>query len=925
MNLLEQIFDWAPAELGNNYIESILSDVRYIITNDESFESAQVNEPNFCPDWLTKDDHLGPYEKSLLLQILSSKNVINPFRGGSGSGKSSLVSAIYKRCGQLCEEADWPSKYGLNSFMALITFQSATEYSVDNKIEAKEMSSVEDRFWRDISTDLISHICTKLIRINESSRIFTRIDPNNTTPTILKFYDYLDSSKTPINRMDGPSLYRFIDKFTAEISNSNEDRFEVCIHIFHYIAEKIKEIDKSYNFILLFDDTDRVNTKILEKFYNYLNAISNRLIGANSALKIVTFMRLSTVHDTIAALNHTNFGAIATPDPYAVLIARILGFLLSDEIYIFNDNKDITDAKYGLVELLIRLVDPNDRLFELLISVSGSNLRSLMIQSKKIVSSESFVSRINSQEKFEESLNSILFRYAEDLLINILEKNLLEFKNHVENYEKLDVKLVRVLAKKVEESWFNIVFSHAYNDYDAKTFRFTPRKRTENRLMRTYCAESDDISLLLGSSPLFFRLYSGIFVDLDATIKSKVSQKAKRLFIDKISTRILSLARMRVKSTPPLRDQFIMELYFALVKTLSKSLKTYTQLKRNKPKFVDTGGDMYRRGLSKSGANIYIFSPGKRHFSRPLISRYQASKILLNEGIVSPFGEFRPINVFSTGDNTFKPTALDILYVLGMQNVLRQEGQNGLNLTVVTIHNYLQQLGYSDVEIVTAFQQLTSVDNRLIYSTVADFDQIEKNSDLYKIWNNSVYLSLTGSRYFGLLFGNLTYIQWALSKVSKSLDLSIERTENGPEGGIDLLPLQFSDRYDLASGGLLRSLQDTSLVLVEAARRRINSAQELFWDDLGISSQKVWLRHKYPEVDIFFRISENLSQLVMYQSGISIHSTRDTDRIVELAKFISSSASEIIIELNEKNSGEQFTSWESQYSEIQHRFSPLAI
>ena len=100
-NLLEELFSERPAVLGKTYVESAVSDKRYSVAHSADFTQHNVSIPSNAPSWIMDDQILGPYEQEIFADILSNSDPLFAVRGGSGSGKSTIASALHNRAHSL--------------------------------------------------------------------------------------------------------------------------------------------------------------------------------------------------------------------------------------------------------------------------------------------------------------------------------------------------------------------------------------------------------------------------------------------------------------------------------------------------------------------------------------------------------------------------------------------------------------------------------------------------------------------------------------------------------------------------------------------------------------------------------------------------------------------------------------------------------
>lgn len=147
----------------------------------------------------------------------------------------------------------------------------------------------------------------------------------------------------------------------------------------------------------------------------------------------------------------------------------------------------------------------------------------------------------------------------------------------------------------------------------------------------------------------------------------------------------------------------------------------------------------------------------------PHISRFNASWDLLKPEGLKRVKEISVENVFSVGDNHFKPVALHILYIL--------YHSTNYCLKIGRLIDTLKYYDYDEnIHIVPTLSNLVRVDRRLIFCEVNDYEYgVEK---IIKERNMIVYLSNAGKGYYRNLIVTPPYLQWSLQNGKNKEDLT---------------------------------------------------------------------------------------------------------------------------------------------------------
>ena len=169
------------------------------------------------------------------------------------------------------------------------------------------------------------------------------------------------------------------------------------------------------------------------------------------------------------------------------------------------------------------------------------------------------------------------------------------------------------------------------------------------------------------------------------------------------------------------------------------------------------GGRAPRRAQleSKQAVDLLAKPLGLEPEDKHPVSRWESTSILVSPDETSSRNERSALNVFSANGKTISPVALHVLCSL-------QEAEVGMS--AVDLRERLKLWAFDSAEIGNAFQDMVTIDRRLVYSGVKDFaDGFGDWFDTY----HKVHISSAGSSYLNFVVGTPAYLQWALQEPTK--------------------------------------------------------------------------------------------------------------------------------------------------------------
>ena len=291
--VLKQIFSTKPARVRRDYISSRSFEQRYVLLTGGKLERQPTFSSRRLPRWLMRANQLGDYEKRFFFDLLGAPGSLIAYRSGTGSGKSSMVSAIHWASKEISEKSSWSNHFPVDNFVALIDLQSAENADIGisanlygDNISDERFDRHNDKLFSEIGEKLqncLFEICAdpnfkELMLEIESHRKFSRRAPYRSLLRILR----------PHFGSDPTILTNAFSDYTAGLPK--KEVVDLLLHIFvfigflHGISEYPKQGQKS--FVLFIDNSDKLHHVLLTRLINYLKEFSQKTEDIDRNLKI---------------------------------------------------------------------------------------------------------------------------------------------------------------------------------------------------------------------------------------------------------------------------------------------------------------------------------------------------------------------------------------------------------------------------------------------------------------------------------------------------------------------------------------------------------------------------------------------------------------------------------------------------------------
>jgi len=911
-HLLQNLFSDKPAELGQTYVESAVNDTRYSVVDNFDFQTVASQLPKEAPDWLIRDNTLGPYEKEVLNEILLSDEMLFAYRGGAGSGKSSLANALRKR-GEIlshsCIEpngSNWASKTGVSTFFAVSNFQSTNEFSADAMMPGENQIEQTDKFFlwaADLMLDaFVNQLCNKDENLTKVLAYF--VDEND------NIHDYIDRVKGRIKAKSGSSYYNLND-FRGRWRKAckgltGREQFNVILYLTCSISRRIRTLNlkhrnlqssKNDNIVLCLDNTDRIRHDLLSSFLTHLQALAEQPQYNNSGLKILFFVRLSTSRDIMGALPNLSVNQFRSPDPQDIVIPKIIGFLYNETLVAdIYPNDVVFSAKTRLLEFIIRINDPFDKIYDLIFSISGTNIRIFYKQIIKLIGSPKFVPRFNTEIEFQAYLPRVS-GFVSD--ISFLRMSL-----------KVSGAIQSVLANVQEVSNGNIEALINEAASDSISSLHTLISSQENSGFKD---SSTSQKGNLFEENMFDELFDSTLERVIAKVEAIKFEddlpkyKSVRKFIVGINDQCRKMCAdmdMPDSYDPNFVSNFI-RLVCANLLRVSKEKSTGNTL-------------IFRRAkLRYLMPKISISSGGKSNFPSAKQTRYSLTKTLLGDVSDHVPGDVLPVNLFSANEIVYEPIPLKMVYMLGCASRLEEVGEHVPAINKLRLESAIKGQGHTKEKFNEAVAATASKDNRLIYSSILNNLAIANNlADT--IPNEAIVnLSWSGRRYYELLTQNFHYIQWCLLHIPDLIKEVEEIDVHKLSGGVlDAIPEFGSIHYEgLADLDSTSSMFAFWALLDHISQRRRSIRFQIHFPDVDSDiGKEIVFAHSYPEVDILMRTAPDLYGVLQYLK----RSRSETSNVAENIQANLLSRAKEICSWAEAESGNRVTSWDESLALMVH-------
>ena len=795
---LEGLFNEKPVSVWPYYVSSYTMQERKQLipfqTKDRHEYLEFTKDLALLPACIATSNELGIYEKSVLLQILTSPANFIAFRAGARSGKTSTIKVIKEFCDK---NRDHCKKTCQNLSCCDILIIDVLSYT-DEDLTIKDITDNDEiNFRLKVSAhQFINSLANTILAVfrehfYKTKKILDLPEEVQVDVFFRFFKEAIDFFKRQAgvgafsNISSSLDLYLDPEKFDSEKSQRGkikvlEDALDLISiqgkDYWSYSINKLETfllpaaysafVNKERALVIVIDNIDHLSIATQEEMVKEFRRIVDRAnLNENGRFKILIPVRLATferIHGIGATPKVIEHRAITPSD---ILFYKV-NYLLINNLSKIKDGL-LTPYLTTLLALLAHVTDPKGYFKGMLNSVSGTNIANAYLIIKNWCLDEEI--RTKTSDTKLEMLSINLFN--NHLAISLLEKMWDATLN------ALDVSLARIQNNYlfspnwVEEAAkdFTLLVSNLLLDYKLLTDQYSD---SQNEFLLKSC--SQEILNVLAENitnmkrgyeeSLLLRVKVNSFLN---TIISKLEElKNKSTDIDsKIelnNNEIISFVNQFVSYVFKNIDYEIEKAYYShnikIDENRLNMLKNWFKIVLNKiciisPSNLDNITVRNRIvDMTKSPFITTVFKEG------PNISRYLAGKkILINtlQGLEKASSE-SVVNIFTDNRNLLSTLLLNILYKI--------YSKPGYKIFIGELLGYLEvteQLEKNNFDrLASLMSKITSLHNRLIYSNAEKY-----HANLQNIVRNEMKIfgmSVAGKAYIEDLIITPPYMQWAL-------------------------------------------------------------------------------------------------------------------------------------------------------------------
>ena len=849
-SVLYQLFfslDKAPGLL-DTFIESQVYEHRRSISSSNILGNEIVLPANDFPESYSVADYcpqLGSYERQLIQFIRFSGNGPTMIRGGTGSGKSALVSRLRGYFYSLTKKHKLNESLGISSIYSVIDLQGIeNKLSVDVKIEEKDKvvrlgdlkECLTNRFKENIANlftlygDDVSSVPKRMVKLIDQAVHSVNADfphmHRSIRGSLRHLKTYLEAEGINVSDYDSAtsdtlmSIYGVINDCFRQ-----NGKLVFYLYLYSLIAKNIKGKNQDLCFILVLDNSDRINPA-LSTIYQELTVIINTNRLALTGLRLVGFVRYSTSElDSIAAISNDSVKSHLCPKPSSIITYRITNFLLKPDSFKEMESLCRSDAIWLLKRILafwVNLHDSHSDFHEVINSLSGTNIRNAFEHAIKwIADPEGRVSRQQFNEKERENVRNLISTKTsrQHILLTIhrvitgiwyqLHEDYIE---SILRYSKGDSSLA---SKEIIDVISKVVLDVVNDDVCCQ---------------ECYVGDAPDASIqyyLIKEAQKYVsnindnekkKLYNQASIELNQIVNcilkrivesdnegSKLLNNITKHLNDKLS----SCLKNAVNAS--MQHESSRKYYHLIIDALAVLItKNSIHFSNTQPYSILTKKPISREPLLDDARYFY-----KKNIDGRLPNRYSCITNLFDSAAIGSDGahSYQAINLFKTQGNNHSLDCLFILYHLipsASDIEKKSEYYNEVGLVIDTLKNY----GVKKKSLFDALRFLVQKDKRLIISGVADEHYGMQEWEQKR--NRHMHVTWTGECYYEYLLTTPYYIRWALSKLDDltiGYEIETKRTYNNKD-------FFESNRFVLWA---FRMLFDTELRKIKRMKKKLYS------------------------------------------------------------------------------------------------------
>lgn len=715
-----------------------------------------------------------PYEKKIMDELFRGKNLVYPFRSGTGSGKSSLVKFLAERVKDFYKphQQDY-----IKSPVLVCDLQEPKKFSCDNEdITNETFNNYIDAFFKYLALKLEESI-EQYLHHNKTSFIadlyaviYSEDYQGNSDLSYFKTFivEIRGSHNLPIANLENQYL-----QFKAKISGKDQISFLLSYLQAINLYRKRLNYQSSSQFvpiILIVDNTDKVHYKILSQLFQFMSTHQSSKFSQDSFLKVVLFARLSTSQDTINSLANVKWRPFEAPDVVRILIERCIRYLIYNEHDFSDQDENIIRSK--ILMFLLYLTHPKYRLAETIRAVVGTNIRNGMkfsrdyVEGKYLPFAQLDSVKLNTKSRLSSSLDyytelqfSIYFqRFASIFSTEITKSN--SIRKNVDNVFAANKELMEQILEPLGDQLLR--WAIRQDNGEKMTARIRVRRQRRRARLLALIKESKRYDFLKNVS--FFKVAIISINAADKALKEKLKTKEKKAFIKLLEERVVEQAAKDLVFGNTQKNKIIAWMPVWLVILMNKLI--------NDGDFEKVETQEFHIGLLNKklieqlmSADIYQKLEQEKISKPNLYSSHSVSMNFL-KSVQRTDSDISPIKLLCLKKGKFHPISCCVLYLLSLSS----NSTKGDPYTIGQVISYLRSLGFMDQDIKTCFIHLTRVENRLIFARVDDSHRMKNLLFTPEYENKYVYLTNAGHNVVTTQFASTTYFQFQVMSLGKEIE-----------------------------------------------------------------------------------------------------------------------------------------------------------
>ena len=833
-NALARVFDDKPTYEPTNYIVSAIGEIRRTLTASNEHEVRSLYEDAKLPSWLGSGRHLGPYERILLADLISAREGLIVFRGGTGSGKSSVLYRL-KRYVDHAFTNNKKATDVASSCLGLSDLQDLSPQLIDERTDIAA---------RDAQTDALFFEIARRIEVATDALL---------KGTGSSLADLAEAALAVADDADGTGGWQVVAREMRDSLSVTENRERWSVARFRHEKPYLKPDDlcraallplvelgrrlraKGHRLLLVVDNMDHIPNYLQNTLAQFLARAIETSLWRESAFSVVLSMRLSSSSDPIAALAHYVWRTHDAPDPAQIVYLRVTQALLNQEAKLGSTGREAApkDLELRLVAFWLRLSDRDGRMYQVLSGIAGTNIRNALLHAKAWCLSDELEYVDLPQNELQRFRKELPRAVAEPMLQEIAASAARAIASVLSRaWKEGRERNVGPIPEQIVTRVCDVVFDVLR---DARVLEGGDGDGTR-------CVVGRKVSQALIDYAADARSTEASWPQLIAELKKGLPRSDEREYLE-IGRQIFSAGESAIGPLLQRRPE---------LGALGVFLGT----------LVCKAGEEVFGGESRSRDSALTLGNRARTELRHVIqalerpSRYNSNRLLLEEELEEQDIDCRAANLVADRDGGLCGAGLRIVY--------RLAERRRIPFTIGSLVSDLKSEGFDRDSYRNALDDFIGVSRRLVYSRVNDHARgVDRLLDEP---NAAIHLSWAGRLYLEELLETPAYLQWALSSPTQPVERvlgRLARTKTALNTLAEEEFVRFKTRWSEASPSSWRSeMIEDSLKVRSAATDVIVRSLGEFLSDIRRNMQKISRTAPLPTDKSRRRQSEDHKQTV---------------------------------------------------------------